>query len=378
MIRNLLATTAIATLVATGAYAQATAPAPSAAPMEQAAPNVKQAEGHLASNIIGETVYSSSADDAENIGEVNDIVLSPEGEVQAIVVGVGGFLGLGQKNVALEYALVEWVERDGDEWLVVPTNREALEALEEFDVAAFEPRPADTQAGNTEPAKAEDIGAAEAAAEAEADVAETDDMAAAPADDAAPAEGDDMAAAPADGDAMSETDDDMAAAPAEGDDAAGTEDRLAADEEAAPAETDDMAAAPAEGESTAETDDTQTSAIDRSTLTDVDESGLSADNLIGTTVYGANDENVGEIGDVILSSEGDNVEAVTIDVGGFLGIGEKEVAVGMENLSFMQDEDGNMYLYTQFTQEQLEAQPEYDETTYAEARDDQLLIVPAE
>lgn len=367
MIRNLLATTAIATLVATGAYAQATAPAPTAAPMEQAAPNVKQAEGHLASNIIGQTVYSSSADDAENIGSVNDLVLSSEGDVEAIVVGVGGFLGLGQKNVALEYDLVEWVERDGNEWLVVETNREALEALEEFDTAAFTPRPADTQAGNTRPATAEDIGAP----------APAGDMAAAPADEAAPAATDDMAAAPADEAAPADTDD-MAAAPADGDADTGTQDRLAADDQAGAENTDDMAAAPAEDDAMGETDGTQTSAIDRATLTDVEESGLSADNLIGTTVYGANDENVGEIGDVILSSDGNAVEAVTIDVGGFLGIGEKTVAVSMENLSFMQDENGNMYLYTQFTQEQLEAQPEYDETTYAEARDDQLLITPAQ
>src|SRR5690606_6248056 len=104
MIRNLLASTAIATLIATGAYAQ-TAPAP--APVEQAAPQVKHAEGHLASNLIGETVYSSAGDDAEDIGSGNDLVISPEGDVEAIVVGVGGFLGIGQKNVALEYNLVE-------------------------------------------------------------------------------------------------------------------------------------------------------------------------------------------------------------------------------------------------------------------------------
>lgn len=364
MIRNLLATTAIATLIATGAYAQTTAPASTTAPMEQVAPNVKQAEGHLASNIIGETVYSSSTDDAENIGEVNDLVLSPEGDVEAIVVGVGGFLGIGQKNVALEYDLVEWVERDGNEWLVVETNRESLEALEEFDTAAFEPRPADTQAGNTRPATAEDLGA----------VAKTEDAAAAPADGQA----DGMAAAPADGDSMVKTGDDMAAAPAGSDADAGTRDRLAADDQAGMQKNDDMAAVPAEDDAMTETDDTRTSAIDRSSLTDVEEGGLSADNLIGTTVYGANDENVGEIGDVILSSDGAKVEAVTIDVGGFLGIGEKQVAVSMENLTFMQDENGQMYLYTQFTQEQLEAQPAYDETTYAEARDDQLMIVPAQ
>lgn len=341
MIRNLLATTAIATLVATGAYAQTTTEPAPMAPTEQAAPQVKHAEGHLASNIIGQTVYSSSADDAENIGSVNDLVLSPEGDVEAIVVGVGGFLGLGQKNVALEYDLIEWTERDGNEWLVVQTNREALEALPDFDTAAYEPQAADAEVGNTTPATAEELAAAPAPAADDA-AAPADDMAAAPAptEEAAPADG--MAAAPAD--------------------------------EAAPA--DDMAAAPAE-EPAMGTDETETSAIDRSTLTDVEETGLSADELIGTTVYGANDENVGSISDVILT--GDNAtDAVIIDVGGFLGIGSKSVAVDMDNLAFLSDADGNYYLYTQFTQEQLEAQPEYDEATFAENRDDQLIVVPAQ
>jgi sporulation protein YlmC with PRC-barrel domain len=333
MIRKLLATTAIATLVATGAYAQ-TAPAP-AAPMEQtAAPEVIHADGHLATNIIGQTVYNSAGEDAENIGSVNDLVVASDGNVEAIVVGVGGFLGIGQKNVALEYDLVEWAERDGNQWLIVPTNREALEALEEFDTAAYRPMPADAQVGNTSPASAEQLGVAPA-------TSGTDTSAATP------------------------------AAPAN--------DSAAAVTPAAPA-GDTTAAAPSTDPATAPgaTDDTMTSAIDRSTLTDVDVTGLSADKLIGTTVYGADDENVGSISDVILATDGKGVEAVIMDVGGFLGIGSKSVAVGMDNLAFMADADGNNYLYTQFTREQLEAQPEYDASSFASNRDDQLLIVPAQ
>src|SRR5690606_38099881 len=86
MIRNLLATTAIATLVASGAYAQ-TAPAP-VAPMEQPDVQMKHADGHLASDIIGQTVYSGPGDDAQNIGKVSDLVITPEGDIEAIVVGV--------------------------------------------------------------------------------------------------------------------------------------------------------------------------------------------------------------------------------------------------------------------------------------------------
>jgi hypothetical protein len=64
-----------------------------------------------------------------------------------------------------------------------------------------------------------------------------------------------------------------------------------------------------------------------------------------------------------------------IDVGGFLGVGEKEVAVGSDNLSFMTDKEGNKYLYRSFSKEQLEAAAGYDKATYAEKRDAQRLIM---
>ncbi|TIL50753.1 MAG: PRC-barrel domain containing protein, partial [Mesorhizobium sp.] len=78
MIRTLLSTTALAALIATGAYAQeATTPAPTPDPAVQetapAAP-VARAEGSLMTNIIGESVYNGTGDDAENIGEVSDVV----------------------------------------------------------------------------------------------------------------------------------------------------------------------------------------------------------------------------------------------------------------------------------------------------------------
>jgi len=56
-------------------------------------------------------------------------------------------------------------------------------------------------------------------------------------------------------------------------------------------------------------------------------------NLRGTRVYGANNENIGEINDVLINRSG-HVVAVLIGVGGFLGIGEKDVAVPMSMLLF--------------------------------------------
>ena len=175
-------------------------------------------------------------------------------------------------------------------------------------------------------------------------------MAAAPADPAAPAT-DDTAAAPADPAAPAT--DDTAAAPA------------------APAD-DQTATAPADPAAPA-TDETTTAAVDKSALTEMPAGEISSENLVGTTVYGANDEMIGEIGDVVL--EGEKVDSIIVDVGGFLGVGEKPVAVAMDNLAFMTDADGNTYLYTGFTKEQLDAQPAYDEATFAEKRDEQRMMM---
>ena len=62
------------------------------------------------------------------------------------------------------------------------------------------------------------------------------------------------------------------------------------------------------------------------------------------------------------------MDAVIVDVGGFLGIGAKPVAVAMDNLRFMKDSNGSLTLTTQFTQDQLKNAPEYNRDTYAQNR----------
>ncbi len=169
MIRKLLATSAIAAVIATGAFAQSTTtqPAPAdpnattdtmtpapAATGDQAAA-VKPAEGALATNIIGETVYNGTGDDAENIGDVNDLVLDDKGMVKSVVVGVGGFLGVGEKNVEMSYDKIDWAEKDGDRWIVVAATKDELDQLPAFDRRAYDPAPsAMSTSSTTEPAPA--------------------------------------------------------------------------------------------------------------------------------------------------------------------------------------------------------------------------------
>jgi hypothetical protein len=52
------------------------------------------------SDLIGSSIYGP---DNKSIGDVNDVLIAGGGEVKAVVVGVGGFLGVGEKNVALPF-----------------------------------------------------------------------------------------------------------------------------------------------------------------------------------------------------------------------------------------------------------------------------------
>ena len=55
-------------------------------------------------DLQGKTVYSS---DGSNIGEINDILVSRNGSVNAVIIGVGGFLGMGEKNVAVNISALQ-------------------------------------------------------------------------------------------------------------------------------------------------------------------------------------------------------------------------------------------------------------------------------
>jgi sporulation protein YlmC with PRC-barrel domain len=187
-----MTTTALAALLTAGAMAQdAAAPATTEAPAAEAPaiPEAAPAEpldtsilasgytvtdkDNLATEIIGKQVYSSSAADAEHIGDVNNLVVGEGGEVAAVIIGVGGFLGIGEKNVAVNYAELEWVTaEDGSERFVLPTTKEALETAPSFETTDEGAAPAaDANAPATAPA--DNAAPADQPADAMAPAAET-------------------------------------------------------------------------------------------------------------------------------------------------------------------------------------------------------------
>jgi len=69
-------------------------------------------------------------------------------------------------------------------------------------------------------------------------------------------------------------------------------------------------------------------------MTKMEANHVMASDLIGTRVVGANNESIGDINDVIMDRNG-QIMAAVVGVGGFLGIGEKDVAVPFKSLEFM-------------------------------------------
>lgn len=62
--------------------------------------------------------------------------------------------------------------------------------------------------------------------------------------------------------------------------------------------------------------------------------------LSGTTVYGANNEEIGDISDLLIDRDGKVVAAI-VGVGGFLGVGEKDVAVPFQALEIVDEKNSD-------------------------------------
>ena len=62
------------------------------------------------------------------IGEIMDVLVSPEGRATALIVGVGGFLGAGEKDVAVPFSAVKHTMKDKKIYLTMDTTKDALKA----------------------------------------------------------------------------------------------------------------------------------------------------------------------------------------------------------------------------------------------------------
>jgi sporulation protein YlmC with PRC-barrel domain len=85
---------------------------------------------------------------------------------------------------------------------------------------------------------------------------------------------------------------------------------------------------------------------------------ISASELLDENVVNAANETVGDVNDVILDADG-KLASIVVGVGGFLGMGEKDVALSFDQLTFARDNDNGLVVSTNATKESLQAAPAY-------------------
>ena len=74
-------------------------------------------------NFYKQNVYDQT--DAK-IGEIADVLIDKEGHITALIVSVGGFLGVGEKDVSVPFTAVKATQKDSKWYLVMNTTKDAL------------------------------------------------------------------------------------------------------------------------------------------------------------------------------------------------------------------------------------------------------------
>lgn len=238
----------------------------------------------------------------DNVGSVNDVVIDQEGEIRAVVLDIGGFLGIGAREVALSTDQIEfgYDQQDPDQFYVITqVTAQELENAPEFDRDQLRQQ-REQQMGVTEDEHQQDAAVG-------VDQQQQDQVA---------------------------TQDQAAAQPGVQQDPQWRGDRQ-------------TMAAPQ---------------MQREGFQQAEAQEITADNLLGANVYDVNDENIGSVSDVVMGPEG-QAEYAVIDIGGFLGLGTHTVAIGFDEMQVLHDEGwADLRVYVDATQEELENMPEYEGT----------------
>ena len=378
--KTLFASTAVALALAVPAIAQETGPFVSSI----------EGDSTRGSDLMGSRLYVSETEvdtmagqgqDWNDVGEISDIILSNSGEIDAVLVDIGGFLGIGERTVAVNMDDLQFVS-DGAEasefFIVMQGSQADLENAPEFQdpmsasgletgaMNATQGTGMDTQAGSTlvtgdnadpnmdpeesaliadgmEPEEARDaVNTAETETEDAMQNAETE-LAEAGNEAENAVENAEAELAEAGNEAEATMDNAAAELTEGGTDMAEGDATMAPEGDAAMTGTAGLMPAPM---------------MEREGYQSVSYDQLTADDVTGAAVYGPDDERVGEIGELLMSDDG-KLDNAIVDVGGFLGLGEKQVEVPFDNLQILQG-DNDMRIYIDATEEQLESLPEYE------------------
>lgn len=430
--KSLIASTAIALTLAAPSFAQTTTTTPTegattivptegttaAMPMEGMGSSYVGAidtAALRASDVMGARLYVSEGEidtvgglstDWDDVGEISDIVIGSSGGIDAVLLDIGGFLGLGERTVAVNMDNLQFVS-DGPEaddfFIVMQGTREQLEAAPEFNPEFERGRVGAAANANSEglglttQAGQENIVAGEGTTSLEPGTVVDAEQTPAT---AVVTEGGTVVTTTGDTDAATLETDAVEGAVAANEGVVGAAGGLVNDSatdvatttgnavEAVGGNVNDATSnvATATGNAVDATGEAATDAANATGAVVAGAAGavagagaavmggmpsmemegyetvgldvLTTEDVTGASVYDLNDERVGEIGELVMSPEGQLQNAV-IDVGGFLGLGEKPVAVSFESLQVLRGEN-DVRIYIDTTAEALEALPAYE------------------
>jgi sporulation protein YlmC with PRC-barrel domain len=84
----------------------------------------------LARVFIGQAVHNAAG---ETVGDVNNLVFDRKGRINSVILGVGGFLSMGEKSVGVPFSALTFnVGKNGERVIVVALSKEALVKAPEF------------------------------------------------------------------------------------------------------------------------------------------------------------------------------------------------------------------------------------------------------
>ncbi|MGD9744041.1 MAG: PRC-barrel domain-containing protein [Hyphomicrobium sp.] len=233
-----------------------------------------------AEKLIGQNIVNPAG---ETVGEIQSVVIDQDGTVRHVIVGVGGFLGVGERNVALPWESL--TISDNGETVVAAATKEQLEAMPEH-------RYPESVTGG-----------------------------------------------------VYSYDQDLTANP------------YLAENSTADVDT------AADADTTADVDTMENTTMESNTAPAAGTVGdFRASQLVGVTVVNSAGETIGEINELLLAREG-NVDGVVVDVGGFLGMGERPVLISWNDIQLAdQNADDKLEATTSMTKEQLNALPVYEDS----------------
>jgi sporulation protein YlmC with PRC-barrel domain len=141
MIKMFGSSALLVALLTTVAVAQQTQPLPPAtstrpAPQVQPAPRTDVPTAQVMTSLPGDAStinhwYKQSVYDPSDskIGEIEDVLVDKQGKIIALIVGAGGFLGMGEKYVAVPQNAVHATTKNNNKWyLVMNTTKDALKS----------------------------------------------------------------------------------------------------------------------------------------------------------------------------------------------------------------------------------------------------------